>query len=184
MYRVICGLVIISLFSGCTSESKRLRPGVWEIVKYGDYYLKQQPPDGPRALRLYERAASQTGNMWAQFKAAELLSSGKFGVTKDQGKAIEYYRLSSQSGNAWATYNLAAAYRYGSGVKSDLNEALRLAKLAHSQSNNVNGYVDMLLYELLKDSSPAEANGYLVEAAKSGFKKAQDLAAEKGTTGN
>lgn len=180
MYKTICGMVIILIAGGCVSEPAKFRPSAREVIKYGDYYLQQQPPDGPRALRLYERAAAQSSNQMAQFKAAELLNYGKYGVVQDKAKALEYYKLSSAGGNSWATYNLASAYSYGSGVTKNRDEALRLANLAYSQSKKVNGYLNILLYDLLKESNRPEAERYLVEAANVGFKKAQDMALEKG----
>lgn len=174
MYKLVCGLIAIAMVTGCVSESKRLKPASWEISKYGDYYLKQTPPDGPRALRLYERGA-QTGDKWAQYKAAELLHSGKYGVDKDEQSAIKYYTLSSEQGNQFATLRLATFYKDGKGVDKNIGEALRLAKLAYSQSRKSNVYINMLLYDLLEKTDPVAANKYLVEAANAGDERAKSI---------
>lgn len=183
MYKVLGAIIVLIMVAGCTAGSKRLLASTSQSVSYGDYYLKQQPPNGVAALRLYERAAGD-GDKWGQYKAAELLRSGKFGAPKDPGKAIQYYRLSSGAGNAWASFNLAKAYKDGAGVDKDMGEALKFAKLAHDQSKKVSEYFNMFLYDLLKDTSSDEARRYLIEAAEAGSKKAQDVMAGNGAVGS
>lgn len=172
-------LIAVTIIAGCGSESARLHPRGSELTKYGDYYLKQKPADGPRALRLFERGAA-VGDKWGQYRAAELLNTGEFGIPKDEKKAAYYYNLSSQQGNKWASLRLAQAYQYGKGVPANQEEALRLAKLAYSQSDGSNKYINMLLYDLLKDSQPDEANKYLLAADKAGNERAHKIVLEKG----
>ncbi len=178
MYKILYSLLCLLVITGCTATPRRLTASVWETIAYGDYYLKQQPPDGVRALALYERAAKD-GNKWAQEKAGELLLSGRAGAPKDQSKAIEYFKLSSSQGVGWASYNLAMAYKAGLGVNVDKAEAIRLARLARSQAGRPIEAMNLLLYDLLKDANPTEANHYLVEASDAGIKKAQDLLSQR-----
>lgn len=90
--------------------------------------------DAKEAIRLYQLAAKK-GISAATCNLGELYELGLLGVSRNPGRAIEYYRKAAALNNARAQNNLGWAYERGMGVKKNYKEAVRLFRLAAANGN-------------------------------------------------
>ncbi|HEY2337412.1 MAG TPA: sel1 repeat family protein, partial [Burkholderiales bacterium] len=71
----------------------------------------------------------------AQASLGFMYQTGRGGLVKDSGEAIRLYRLSAAQGYALGQNNLGAAYEFGIGTGSNLDEAIVWYKRAAAQNN-------------------------------------------------
>jgi uncharacterized protein len=104
--------------------------------RLGRYYDIETPvPDYPRAIALYEKAAS-LGHGWAANNLGVLYERGA-GVDKDVAKARTYYEESAKAGDHHGYLNLARLYFEGGGGAPD--PAKGLATLEAAMNRKIPG---------------------------------------------
>ena len=99
----------------------------YEIAtRYASEYEKEE------AQKWFLLAANQ-GHAEAAYKVGEYYEE-----KEDDAKAFEWYTKASNEGSAYASERVASCYLYGSGVKQDLEKALKLyEKLYEANPNDI-----------------------------------------------
>jgi TPR repeat protein len=119
-----------------------------------------------QAFAIYAGAA-ETGAVWAQYNAGEMLYEGK-GVRKDRAKAAEYYAAAADQGNAWAQYKLGSMLLTGDGIAPSPSRAVKLLDASAMQGNVWANYIlgDAYLEGNRIPNDLTRANFYLDRAAQ------------------
>jgi len=98
------------------------------------YHGRGVPRDYVRAAELFLQAA-EAGRPEAQNYYGALFGKGQGGLARDDAQAVVWFRRSAAGGNSWAQANLCNRYIHGTGVEKNLEEAMRLCRLAEKQNN-------------------------------------------------
>lgn len=85
--------------------------------------------DLKQAAHWYQRAMD-AGALNAHSGVGYMYRHGRGGYPKDPEKAVEVFRAAADQGNASGQYNLGLMYEVGEGVIKDIDEAVRLYRLA------------------------------------------------------
>ncbi len=128
----------------------------------------------------YRRAAAmflalaENGDAQAQAHIGYMTYQGE-GVTRDRGRAVDWYRRAAVQGNRDAQYNLAVAYAFGEGVPQDDAEAVVWYRRAAEQGSAISQYSLGVSYALGEgvEQSDATAATWYREAAEQGYPPAQ-----------
>ena len=126
-----------------------------------------------RAAAMF-RVLAEDGDAEAQAHIGYMTYKGE-GVTRDRGKAVDWYRRAAVQGNRDAQYNLAVAYAFGEGVPQDDVEAVVWYRRASEQGSAISQYslgVSYALGEGVEQSDALAAKWYR-EAAQQGYPPAQ-----------
>lgn len=91
-------------------------------------------PDDRKAVALYRQAAV-AGRPLAQNNLGAFFATGRGGLPRDNAQSVTWYLEAAARGNGWAQANLCVRYETGDGVEKNLDEALRLCRLAAAQDN-------------------------------------------------
>lgn len=89
--------------------------------------------DIEQAAYWYEKAAN-AGNLDATADLGQIYQNGEAGRKKDLVEALRLYRIAADRGNANGLYHLGRLYQWGDGVLQDREEAIRLYRLAVTNS--------------------------------------------------
>ena len=126
-----------------------------------------------RAAAMF-RILAEDGDAEAQAHIGYMTFKGE-GVTRDRGKAVDWYRRAAVQGNRDAQYNLAVAYAFGEGVPQDDIEAVVWYRRASEQGSAISQYSLGVSYALGEgvEQSDATAAKWYREAAQQGYPPAQ-----------
>ncbi len=104
--------------------------------RMGSYYAEPDTKhtDYEEALKWYRVSASQ-GNKKAQFEIGMLYDGGKIKCDDYKKEAIKCYLALADAGFPTAQCKLGMKYRFGDGVKEDINEAIKWFKRAAIQGH-------------------------------------------------
>ena len=83
--------------------------------------------------RLQRRA--DKGDKIAQWAMGVAYGHGKYGLKKNEKRAVQYYEKSAALGHAEAQYNLGSCFRSGTGAKMDKKKALKYFTQSSEQGN-------------------------------------------------
>ncbi|MBZ0218379.1 MAG: peptidoglycan-binding protein [Fimbriimonadaceae bacterium] len=138
------------------------------------------------------RQAMDAGNLRAHSGVGYMYRHGRGGYPKDPIKAVEVFRSAADQGIASALYNLGLMYRDGIGVERDLDEAVRLFRLALADEKRAKkaleklgvplydpAEIQQLLVDLGYDPGPVDGKpASRTRAAVSAFQNDQNISAD------
>ena len=138
--------------------------GAKQAVAAGEYH---------RAAAMFLTLA-EDGDAEAQAHMGYMTYKGE-GVTRDRGRAVDWYRRAAVQGNRDAQYNLAVAYAFGEGVPQDDAEAIVWYRRAAEQGSAISQYSLGVTYALGEGVEPNDATAlqWYKAAAEQGYPPAQ-----------
>ncbi|MCR4665773.1 MAG: sel1 repeat family protein [Desulfovibrio sp.] len=122
------------------------------------------------------RKAAERGDASAANKLGVYYEKGKYGLTPDTAKAVEWYRKAAKAGNILAMHNLGDCYQNGVGVPRNPAEAYAWYKKT-AEAGGAIGYEDIgRFFETTGFGKPdrEKARIWYTAAAKQGRTKAQE----------
>ena len=139
-YKVFLILFVVGLICLPPMTYAQDMAALWQKAEQGDakaqydmgeaYYADK---DYQEAIRWFRLAAEQ-GNVHAQFRLGDFLSS-KGSIPQNYTEAAKWFRLAAEQGHAKAQSRLGCAYYNGYGVQQDYAEAARWCALAAEQGD-------------------------------------------------
>ena len=144
------------------------RYGTEAYFRAGLLYLNGEhlPRNTKRALAHLEKAAGD-GNMYAQYRLGEVLSSGAPDIKLDAPRALQWYRAAAAQNNRYALHRLGEYSLQGKHVPQDASSAAdyftKAAATGHAESQVALGEMHLKGTGVAKD--PAKAVEYFRAAA-------------------